>query len=161
METRSKIWKGNMTKCQWHEGAFKKREKKEIGGPRWIITDDFKAFTYTLMFLCNGSLPWLTRDQTRSSSSFIQQLKESTETKWPPKVLTELHAFLAYACNLSFTQKLNYDHLHSLLLPWTIPHTTTDEHTVSLIPMERLMLGAENPEGKPVVGRSLAKTPKT
>ncbi|KIK20342.1 hypothetical protein PISMIDRAFT_55792, partial [Pisolithus microcarpus 441] len=75
--------------------------------------DDLEALAYTLLFLCNGSLPWLALpgDQRRLLPSAIHKLKAAFISGSHPEMPMELLTFLSYARNLSFMQKPNYEHL--------------------------------------------------
>ncbi|KAI6016885.1 hypothetical protein PISMIDRAFT_651292 [Pisolithus microcarpus 441] len=93
--------------------------------------DDFEALAYMLLFLCNGSLLWLVSpgDQRHLLPSAIHKLKATFISGSHPEMPTELLTFLSYACNLSFMQKLNYEHLHTILLPATLSLTPSENWT--------------------------------
>ncbi|KIK23465.1 hypothetical protein PISMIDRAFT_38036, partial [Pisolithus microcarpus 441] len=79
--------------------------------------DDLEALAYMLLFLCNGSLPWLALpgDRRRLLPSAIHKLKAAFILGSHPEMPTELLTFLSYARNLSFMQKPNYEHLRTIL----------------------------------------------
>ncbi|KAI5981066.1 kinase-like domain-containing protein [Pisolithus marmoratus] len=81
--------------------------------------DDLEALAYTLLFLYNGTLPWLGSlgGWSHLLPSAIHKSKDAITTGSHPKIPTELLTFLSYTHSLSFTQKLNYEYLHAILFP--------------------------------------------
>ena len=95
--------------------------------------DDLEALAYTLMFLCSGSLPWLSRHHWHClTSSSIQFLKELLGTRCPPEVPMELFDFFSHAHGLSFTQKPDYDHLRTILFSATVSLVIAKKETQAI-----------------------------
>ena len=74
--------------------------------------DDLEALAYILLFLCSGSLPWLSLSSYQGYPLKPLQLaicisKEMLTTGSHPMMPPELLTFLSCSCNLSFTQKLD------------------------------------------------------
>lgn len=74
--------------------------------------DDLESLVYMLIYFICGSLPWLTSDYEKLSSSSILAHKVDTTIKVlclgiPSKITT----MLIYSCNLAFSEDLNYDYL--------------------------------------------------
>ncbi|KAI6014210.1 kinase-like domain-containing protein [Pisolithus marmoratus] len=81
--------------------------------------DDLEALAYTLLFLYNGTLPWLGSlgGQSHLLPSAIHKSKDTFITGSHPKMPAELLTFLSYTHSLSFMQKPNYEYLHAILFP--------------------------------------------
>lgn len=90
--------------------------------------DDLESLVYMLIYFICGSLPWLTSDYEKLSSSSILAHKVDTTIKVlclgiPSKITT----MLIYSCNLAFSEDPDYDYLRSLLhgVYATVPATAT------------------------------------
>ncbi|KIK15267.1 hypothetical protein PISMIDRAFT_16631 [Pisolithus microcarpus 441] len=99
--------------------------------------DDLEALACTLLFLCNGSLLWLASpgDRRCLPPSAIHKLKAAFISGSHPKMPTELLTFLSYAHSLSFMQKLNYEHLCTILLPATLSLTLVKREMKNILVM--------------------------
>ncbi|KAI6011623.1 kinase-like domain-containing protein [Pisolithus marmoratus] len=81
--------------------------------------DDLEALAYTLLFLYNGTLPWLGSLGSWSclQPSAIHKSKGAFTRGSHPEMPVELLTLLSYACSLLFMQKPNYEYLHAILFP--------------------------------------------
>ncbi|KAG1904189.1 putative serine/threonine-protein kinase vrk [Suillus fuscotomentosus] len=78
--------------------------------------DDLKSPTYMLIYFFQGSLPWLTSDQEKLSSSSILKCKVNTTIEdLCYGIPVEFATILIYTRSLAFSEDPNYNHLHSLL----------------------------------------------
>ncbi|KAG1886164.1 kinase-like domain-containing protein, partial [Suillus subluteus] len=86
--------------------------------------DDLESLTYILIYFLQGSLPWLTSDQEKLSSSSILERKVNTTIEdLCHGIPVEFATMLIYTRSLAFSEDPNYNHLHSLLhiLRFTLP----------------------------------------
>ncbi|KAG1719415.1 kinase-like protein [Suillus lakei] len=78
--------------------------------------DDLESLTYMLIYLLQGSLPQLTSDQEKLSSSSILERKVNTTIKdLCCGIPVEFATILIYTCSLAFSEDPNYNHLCALL----------------------------------------------
>ncbi|KAG1846648.1 kinase-like domain-containing protein, partial [Suillus subluteus] len=78
--------------------------------------DDLESLTYMLIYFLYGSLPWLTNDHEKLSSSSMLECKANTTIKvLCHGIPVEFTTMLIYICSLAFSEDPNYDYLHSLL----------------------------------------------
>ncbi|KAG2046012.1 kinase-like protein, partial [Suillus hirtellus] len=78
--------------------------------------DDLESLTYMLIYFLQGSLPWLSSDEEKLSSSLILKCKVNTTIEnlcrgIPIKFAT----ILIYMFSLTFSEDPDYNHLCSLL----------------------------------------------
>jgi hypothetical protein len=78
--------------------------------------DDLKSLMYMLIYFLQGSLPWLTSDQEKLSSSSILERKVNTTIEdLCHGIPVEFATILIYTCSLAFSEDPDYNHLRSLL----------------------------------------------
>ncbi|KAG1848677.1 casein kinase I [Suillus subluteus] len=78
--------------------------------------DDLELLTYMLIYLLRSSLPWLTSDHEKLSSSSILERKVNTTIKvLCDGIPVEFASVLIYTRSLAFSEDPDYEHLHSLL----------------------------------------------
>jgi serine/threonine protein kinase len=78
--------------------------------------DDLELLTYMLIYLLCGSLPWLTSDHKKLSSSSILERKVNTTIEvLCDGIPVEFASVLIYMCSLAFLEDPDYEHFHSLL----------------------------------------------
>ena len=78
--------------------------------------NDIKSLAYTLIFLQQGSLPWLTSDGWSPPWSAILTLKQSfLSASQVCTIPVELATVFQHAHNLTFTQKPDYNYLCTVL----------------------------------------------
>ncbi|KAG1740557.1 kinase-like protein [Suillus occidentalis] len=90
--------------------------------------DDLKSLTYMLICFLHGSLPWLTHDDEKLSSSTILERKaRATIAEICHNIPAKFITILIYTRSLTFAEDPDYDHLHSLLhgLRATLPAPAT------------------------------------
>ncbi|KAI6008447.1 kinase-like domain-containing protein, partial [Pisolithus marmoratus] len=75
--------------------------------------NDLEALAYMLLFLYNGTLPWLGSlgSQSCLQPSAIHKSKDAFTRGSLPEMPAELLTLLSYAHSLLFMQKLNYEYL--------------------------------------------------
>ncbi|KAG2089139.1 casein kinase I isoform epsilon [Suillus discolor] len=96
--------------------------------------DNLESLTYMLIYFLQGSLPWLTSDEEKLSSSLILECKVNTTIEdlccgIPVKFAT----IFIYTRSLAFSENLNYNHLHSLLHVLTVCLLDFNQPDVPLI----------------------------
>ncbi|KAG2037957.1 kinase-like domain-containing protein [Suillus americanus] len=78
--------------------------------------DNLESLTYMLIYFLRGSLPWLTGNHEKLSSSSMLERKANTTIKvLCHGIPVEFATMLIYTCSLMFSEDPDYDHLHSLL----------------------------------------------
>ncbi|KAG1861758.1 hypothetical protein DFJ58DRAFT_620978, partial [Suillus subalutaceus] len=78
--------------------------------------DDLESLTYMLIYLLCSSLPWLTSDHEKLSSSCILEHKVNTTIEVLCNgISVEFASVLIYTRSLAFSEDPDYGHLHSLL----------------------------------------------
>ncbi|KAG2102533.1 casein kinase I isoform delta [Suillus discolor] len=78
--------------------------------------DDLESLTYMLIYFLQGSLPWLTSDQEKLSSSSILERKVNTTIEDLCRgIPVEFATMLIYTHSLAFSEDPDYNHLCSLL----------------------------------------------
>ncbi|KAG0695942.1 casein kinase I isoform delta [Suillus ampliporus] len=78
--------------------------------------DDLESLTYMLIYLLRGSLPWLSSDHEKLSSSYILERKVNTTIEvLCDGIPVEFASVLIYMCSLVFSEDPDYGHLRSLL----------------------------------------------
>ncbi|KAG1872225.1 casein kinase I delta [Suillus subluteus] len=78
--------------------------------------DDLESLTYMLIYCLQGSLPWLTSDQEKLSSSSILDHKVNTTIKVLCQgIPVQFATILIYMHALTFSEDPDYNHLRSLL----------------------------------------------
>ncbi|KAG0698405.1 casein kinase I [Suillus ampliporus] len=78
--------------------------------------DNLESLTYMLIYLLRGSLPWLTSDHEKLSSSSILEHKVNTTIEvLCDEIPIEFASVLIYTHSLAFSEDPDYGHLHSLL----------------------------------------------
>ncbi|KAG2113350.1 kinase-like domain-containing protein [Suillus cothurnatus] len=78
--------------------------------------DNLESLTYMLIYLLCGSLPWLTSDHEKLSSSSVLKHKVNTTIKvLCDGIPVEFASVLIYMCSLAFLEDPDYEHLRSLL----------------------------------------------
>jgi serine/threonine protein kinase len=78
--------------------------------------DDLELLTYMLIYLLRGSLPWLTSDHEKLSSSSVLERKVNTTIEVLCDGITvEFASVLIYTRSLAFSEDPDYEHLRSLL----------------------------------------------
>jgi hypothetical protein len=78
--------------------------------------DNLESLTYILIYLLRSSLPWLTSDHEKLSSSSILKCKVNTTIEVLCNgIPVEFASVLIYMCSLAFSEDPDYEHLHSLL----------------------------------------------
>jgi hypothetical protein len=120
--------------------------------------DDLKSLTYMLIYFLRGSLPWLTNDHEKLSSSTMLKRKANTTIEvLCREIPVEFATMLIYTHSLAFSEDPDYDHLRSLLhgicTTFTIPTTCSLDFNQSndpvmyppLSPDECLMAAAATP----------------
>ncbi|KAG1890022.1 casein kinase I delta [Suillus subluteus] len=81
-----------------------------------VSRDDLESLTYMLIYFLQGSLPWLTSDQEKLSSSSILERKVNTTIEDLCRgIPVEFATMLIYTRSLAFSEDPDYNHLHSLL----------------------------------------------
>ncbi|KAG1750429.1 kinase-like domain-containing protein [Suillus paluster] len=77
--------------------------------------DDLESLTYMLIYLLCSSLPWLTSDHKKLSSSSILERKVNTTIEvLCDGIPIEFTSVLIYMCSLAFSEDPDYGHLRSL-----------------------------------------------
>ena len=71
--------------------------------------DDIESFSYIMMFLYHGILPW----QNQKSMKDVVTIKQ--EIKWSTETISEFMLIIMYARNLGFTDKPNYSYICNVL----------------------------------------------
>ena len=91
--------------------------------------DDLESLIYMLIYFLRGSLPWLTSDHKKLSSSSILERKVNTSVESlchgvPPEFAT----MLIYSRSLAFSEAPDYHYIRSLLydLRATVPISAAD-----------------------------------
>ncbi|KAG1853111.1 kinase-like domain-containing protein [Suillus subluteus] len=78
--------------------------------------DDLESLTYMLIYFLQGSLPWLTSDHEKLSSTSILERKVNTTIKdLCHGIPVEFATILIYTRSLAFSEDPDYNHLRSLL----------------------------------------------
>ncbi|KAG1880014.1 kinase-like domain-containing protein [Suillus subluteus] len=78
--------------------------------------DNLESLTYMLIYCLQGSLPWLTSDQEKLSSSSILDHKVNTTIKVLCQgIPVQFATILIYTRALAFSEDPDYNHLRSLL----------------------------------------------
>lgn len=78
--------------------------------------DDLELLTYMLIYFLQGSLPWLTNNEEKlSSSSILEPKVDTTIENLCCGILVEFTMILIYTHSLTFSEGPDYNHLHSLL----------------------------------------------
>ncbi|KAG1838093.1 kinase-like domain-containing protein [Suillus subalutaceus] len=78
--------------------------------------DDLESLTYMLIYLLRGSLPWLTSDSEKLSSSSVLECKVNTTIEvLCDGIPIKFASVLIYTCSLAFSEDPDYGHLRSLL----------------------------------------------
>ncbi|KAG1811954.1 CK1/CK1/CK1-D protein kinase [Suillus variegatus] len=78
--------------------------------------DDLESLTYMLIYFLQGSLPWLTSDEEKLSSSSILERKVNTTIEDLCRgIPVEFATMLIYMRSLVFSEDPDYSHLSSLL----------------------------------------------
>ncbi|KAG1723197.1 casein kinase I isoform delta [Suillus occidentalis] len=78
--------------------------------------DDLESLTYMLIYLLRGSLPWLTSDHEKLSSTSILERKVNTTIEVLCNgIPVEFASVLIYTRSLAFSEDPDYGHLRSLL----------------------------------------------
>jgi len=78
--------------------------------------DDLKSLTYMLIYFLCSSLPWLNSDHKKlSSSSMLKRKANTTIEVLCHGIPVKFATMFIYACSLTFSEDLDYDHFHSLL----------------------------------------------
>ncbi|KAG1726181.1 casein kinase 1, epsilon [Suillus paluster] len=78
--------------------------------------DDIGSLIYTLIYLLCGSLPWLTDDHEKLSSSTMLECKVNTTVEvLCHGIPVGFASLLIYTCSLAFSQDPDYNYLRSLL----------------------------------------------
>ncbi|KAG2107492.1 kinase-like domain-containing protein [Suillus discolor] len=80
------------------------------------INNHLGSLTYMLIYFLQGSLPWLTSDEEKLSSSSILERKVNTTIEDLCRgIPVEFATMLIYTCSLAFSEDPDYSHLSSLL----------------------------------------------
>ncbi|KAG1841583.1 kinase-like domain-containing protein [Suillus subluteus] len=92
--------------------------------------DDLELLTYMLIYFLCGSLPWLTSDDEKLSSSTILERKaHATIAEICHDIPVKFANILIYTHSLTFAEDLDYEQLHSILHGGTIfPSTCCTDH---------------------------------
>ncbi|KAG1896514.1 kinase-like protein [Suillus fuscotomentosus] len=78
--------------------------------------DDLESLTYMLIYCLQGSLPWLTSDQEKLSSSSILERKVNTTIEVLCQgIPVQFATILIYTHALAFSEDPDYNHICSLL----------------------------------------------
>ncbi|KAG2109901.1 CK1/CK1/CK1-D protein kinase [Suillus discolor] len=78
--------------------------------------DDLESLTYMLIYCLQGSLPWLTSDQEKLSSSSILERKVNTTIEVLCQgIPVQFATILIYTRALTFSEDPDYNHIRSLL----------------------------------------------
>ncbi|KAG1902761.1 casein kinase I isoform delta [Suillus fuscotomentosus] len=78
--------------------------------------DDLESLTYMLIYFLQGSLPWLTSNEEKLSSSLILECKVNTTIEnLCCGIPVEFATILIYTCSLMLSEDPDYNHLRSLL----------------------------------------------
>jgi serine/threonine protein kinase len=78
--------------------------------------DDLELFAYMLIYFLLGSLPWLTSNHEKLSTSDILECKvDTTIADLCDGIPSEFANILVYSRSLSFSEDPDYDYLRSLL----------------------------------------------
>ncbi|KAG1798504.1 protein kinase [Suillus plorans] len=78
--------------------------------------DNLESLTYMLIYFLQGSLPWLTSDEEKLSSSLILECKVNTTIEdLCHGIPVEFATILIYTRSLAFSEDPDYNHLRSLL----------------------------------------------
>ncbi|KAG1791761.1 casein kinase I isoform delta [Suillus plorans] len=78
--------------------------------------DNLESLTYMLIYFLQGSLPWLTSDEEKlSSSSILERKVDTTIENLYRGIPVEFATILIYTRSLAFSEGPDYNHLHSLL----------------------------------------------
>lgn len=78
--------------------------------------DDIESLAYTLIFLQQGSLPWLTQEgESPSHSTILHSKKVFLADPQAYSIPRELAAIFHHARSLAFTRKPDYEYLRTLL----------------------------------------------
>jgi hypothetical protein len=78
--------------------------------------DDLESLTYMLIYLMHGSLPWLTSDNVKLSTSSILELKANASIEsLCHGVPSEIATMLIYSHSLAFSEEPDYHYIRSLL----------------------------------------------
>ncbi|KAG1817372.1 kinase-like protein [Suillus variegatus] len=101
--------------------------------------DDLESLTYMLIYCLQGSLPWLTSDQEKLSSSSILERKVNTTIEvLCHGIPVEFATILIYTRALAFSEDPDYNHICSLLRPYngdlifdSLDHSATQSPTVT------------------------------
>ena len=77
--------------------------------------DDLESLAYTLIYLLRGSLPWLTSDHEKLSSTSILERKATTSVECLCRgVPSEIATMVIYSRGLAFSEEPDYDYIRSL-----------------------------------------------
>ncbi|KAG1865429.1 kinase-like domain-containing protein [Suillus subluteus] len=84
--------------------------------------DDLESLTYMLIYLLCGSLPWLTSDHKKLSSSSVLERKVNTTIEvLCDGIPVEFASVLIYTRSLAFLEDPDYEHLQFIAL-WSSSH---------------------------------------
>lgn len=80
--------------------------------------DDLESIIYVLIYLCNGSLPWLNiqSDNIKDKYKLIQESKETVQFWNIPNIPGEFILIMNYIRSLDFFDKPDYKYIRSILL---------------------------------------------
>ena len=73
--------------------------------------DDLESLAYMLIYLAQGSLPWLSGDSHQRALSILEVKQKTATEVLCSHVPCELAAFLTYTRTLSFSEEPDYDYI--------------------------------------------------
>lgn len=82
-------------------------------GHAQLHRDDLESLAYTIIFLAHSSLPWISLSD---QEAVLQQKISISEEDMCVGLPTPFLEFISHVRALSFSQKPDYQHLHSILL---------------------------------------------
>ncbi|KAG1847710.1 casein kinase I isoform delta [Suillus subluteus] len=115
--------------------------------------DDLKSLTYMLIYFLHGSLPWLTSDDEKlSSSTILEQKARATIVDICQDIPVEFVTILIYTRSLAFAEDPDYDHLRSLLHSL---HTSLPAPATSMLDFSPLSDPAIHPPDQCCVAKAI------
>ena len=78
--------------------------------------NDLESLAYTIIFLARGDLPWTTDSIYNDREAVLRKKTSIVAEELCEGLPPPFSEFVSYVCSLGFDEKLDYKHLHTILL---------------------------------------------